>query len=78
MPVPQFVDKVSDSNQEIEANLSTVFHSVRGSKRNWHLHRSEVRCMIREYGYPTILLTLSCAEYENLRYQTTWGKSMMY
>jgi len=65
MPVREFIDKVSDYNQEIEANLSTVFQSVRGSKQYWYLRRSEVRYMIREYGPPTIFLTLSCAEYEN-------------
>ena len=28
MPIREFIDKVSDSDQEIEANLSTVFQSV--------------------------------------------------
>ena len=66
MPVCEFMDKVSDSDQEIEANLSTVFQSVRGSKQYWFLCRSEVLCMVREYGPPTLFLTPSCAEYENL------------
>ena len=66
MSVREFIDKVSDSNQEIEANLSTIFQSVRGSKQYWFLRRSEVLCMVREYGSPTLFLTLSCAEYESL------------
>ena len=66
LPVGEFMDRVSSSDEDIEANLSTVFQSVRGSKQYWYLRRSEVLCMVREYGSPTLFLTLSCAEYENL------------
>ena len=48
---------MSKSDEDVEANLSTVFQSV---------SRSEVLCMLREYGSPTLFLTLSCAEYESL------------
>ena len=48
----------------IEANLSTVLQSVRGTKQFWFLKKSDVMAMIREYGSPTLFLTLSCAEYE--------------
>ena len=65
MPVGEFKDRVSNSDQDIEANLSTVFR-VRGSKQHWYLRHSEVLCMVREFGPPTLLLTLSCAEYEIL------------
>ena len=57
---------MSNSDEDVEANLSTVFQSVRGSKQYWFLRRSEVLCMLREYGSPTLFLTLSCAEYESL------------
>ena len=53
------------SHQDVEANPSTVFQSVRGSKQYWYLRRSNVLCMVREYGSPTLFLTLSCAEYES-------------
>ena len=48
----------------IEANLSTVLQSVRGTKQFWFLKKSDVMAMIREYGSPTLFLTLSCAAYE--------------
>ena len=57
---------MSNSDENVEANLSTVFQNVRGSKEYWFLCRSEVLCMLREYGSPTLFLTLSCAEYESL------------
>ena len=63
--VSEFMDRVSQSDEDIEANLSTVFQCVRGSKQYWYLRRSEVLCMIREYGPPTLFVTLSCAEYES-------------
>ena len=66
LPVGEFMDRMSNSDEDIEANLSTVFQSVRGSKQYWYLRRSEVLCMVREYGSPTLFLTLSCAEYESL------------
>ena len=60
MPVREFMRRVSDSDQEVETNLMTVFQSVRGSKQ--YLSRSEVLCMVREFGPLTLFLTLSCAE----------------
>ena len=66
LPVGEFMDIVSTSDEDVEANLSTVFQSVRGLKQYWYLRRSEVNCMVREYGSPTLFLTLSCAEYESL------------
>ena len=64
MPVQTFLDKLSKSDQDVEANLSTVFQSVRGSKQHWFLRSSELRCMLREWGTPTLFLTSSCSEYE--------------
>ena len=70
MPVGEFMDRVSNSDEDVEANLSTVFQNVRGSKQYWFLRRSEALCMLREYGSPTLFLTLSCAEYESLEIST--------
>ena len=47
-----------------------MFQSVRGLKQFWFLRRSEVICMVRENGPPTLFLTLSCAEYDNLEIAT--------
>ena len=59
------LDKVNGSDEQLEGNLSTVLQSVRGSKQYWFFRQGEVRCMIREFGSPTLFLTLRCAEYES-------------
>ena len=64
MAVGEFI--VFNSDQDIEANLSTVFQSVCGSKQYWYLCHSKVLCMVREFRAPILFLTLSCAEYESL------------
>ena len=51
------MDWVSNSDEDIEANLSTVFQSVCGYKQYWYLRHSVVLCMVREYGSPTPFLT---------------------
>ena len=63
MSVGTLLDKVNGSEEQLEGNLSTVLQSVRGSKQYWFFRQGEVRCMIREFGSPTLFLTLSCAEY---------------
>ena len=60
-----FVQGIECSNQKVEANLNTMFQSVRGSKQYWYLRRSEVLCMIREWGSPALFVTLSCVEYDS-------------
>ena len=66
----KFVDWVSKNEEEIKANLSTVFQNMRGSNQYCDLRCSEVLCMVREHGPPTLLLTLSCAEYDSLEIAT--------
>ena len=70
MPVSDFMDRVSNSDEHIEGSLSTVFQNVRGSNYFCYLRRSDVLCMVREYGPPTLFLTLSCAEYDSLEIAT--------
>ena len=65
IPVNAFLDKVAHSDDTVEANISTIFQSIRGSKQYWFLRSSELRCMVREFGPPTLFLTFSCAEYES-------------
>ena len=65
MPVREFLAGVSKSDESIEANLSTIFQSVRGTKQYWFHRSSELKCMLREYGSPTLFITFSCAEYDS-------------
>ena len=74
LPVHEFMDRLSTSDEDVEANLSTIFTSMRGSKQYWFLKRSEVNCMVREYGPPTLFITLSCAEYESVEISTYFRK----
>ena len=61
----EFLAGVSKSDESIEANLSTIFQSVRGTKQYWFHRSSELKCMLREYGSPTLFITFSCAEYDS-------------
>ena len=64
--VKQFVDGINSSDAGIEANLSTVLQSVRGTKQFWFHQKGDVLAMIREFGCPTLFLTFSCAEYDSV------------
>ncbi len=59
------LNKVDASDEHQEANLCTMLQSVCGTKQYWFLRQSELKCMIREWGSPTLFLTFSCAEYES-------------
>ena len=48
----------------LETHLTTVLQSVRGTKHYWFLRKSELDCMLRNWGSPTLFLTFSCSEYE--------------
>ena len=65
MSVSMLLEQVNTSNEQLEARLSTMLQSVRGTKQFWFLRHSELKCMIREWGPPTLFLTFSCAEYES-------------
>ena len=65
MSVSSLLSRVQVSDEHLEANLSTMLQSVRGTKQYWFIRQSELRCMIREWGSPTLFLTFSCAEYES-------------
>ena len=68
MTVHTLLNRVNHSDEELEANLSTIFQNIRGAKQYWFLKQSELKCMVREYGAPTLFLTFSCAEYESAEY----------
>ena len=65
MIVGTLLSNVQANNDQLEANLCTMLQSVRGTKQYWFVRKSELRCMIREWGSPTLFLTFSCAEYES-------------
>ena len=65
MSVSKLLDSVEASDEHIEANLCTMLQSVRGTKQYWFLRQSELKCIIREWGSPTLFLTFSYAEYES-------------
>ena len=65
MSVSSLLNRVEASDEKLVANLCTMLQSVRGTKQYWFLRQSELRCMIREWGSPTLFLTFSCAEYES-------------
>ena len=56
--VKQFVDGINSANVGIEANLSTVLQSVRGTKQFWFCQKGDVLAMISEFGCPTLSLML--------------------
>ena len=61
MPVGTLLSNVQ-ANEQLEANLCTMLQSVRGTKQYWFVRKSELRCMMHEWGSPTHFLTISCAE----------------
>ena len=65
MSVSTLLNRVQVSDEHLEANLCTTLQSLRGTKQYWFIRQSELRCMIREWGSPTLFLTFSCAEYES-------------
>ena len=65
LSVKQFLDNVDKCDVTTEANLLTIFQSVRGTRQFWYLKKSDVNAMIRDFGSPTLFLTFSCAEYDS-------------
>ena len=65
MSVSVLLHGVATRDEHLEANLCTMLQSVRGTKQYWFAKQSELRCMIRASGPPTLFLTFSCAEYES-------------
>ena len=53
MSVSTLLNRVQVCNEHLEANLCTM--SVRGTKQYWFIRQSEVRCMIHEWGSPTLI-----------------------
>ena len=65
MTVGTHLSNVQANNEQLEVNLCTMLQSVCGTKLYKFVRKTELRCMIREWGSPTLFLTFSCAEYES-------------
>ena len=65
MTASSLLSNVQSNDEHLETNLCTMLQSVHGTKHYWFVRKSELMCMIREYGSPTLFLTVSCAEYES-------------
>ena len=65
MSAAQFVSQVDKSSEQLESNLCNMLQSLRGTNQYWYLRKSEFKCMVAEYGSPTLLLTFSCSEYHS-------------
>ena len=59
MTVGNLLDKVGANDEHLEYASVSPWH-----KQYWYVRQSDLRCMVREYGSPTLFLTFSCAEYE--------------
>ena len=62
MTASSLLSNVQSNDEHLEANLCTMLQSGRSSQY-WFVRKSELKCMIREYGSPTLFPTFSCAEY---------------
>ena len=65
MTASSLLSNVQSNDKHLEANLCTMLQSVRGTKHYWFVRKSELMCMICEYGSPILFLQFSCAEYES-------------
>ena len=48
LSVSMLLEQVNTSDKQLEAHLSTMLQSVRGTKQFWYLGQSELKCMIRD------------------------------
>lgn len=74
MTVGRLLSSVQANDEHLEANLCTMLQSVRGTKQYWFRRKSELRCMIREWGSPTLFLTFSCAKNESPTFKNISGR----
>ena len=63
--VSALLNDVNNSDLVLESNLTTMLQSIHGTKQYWFMCKSDLDCMVREWGSPTFFCTFSCAEYES-------------
>ena len=56
MSAEAMLNNLNNADRDLEANLSTVLQSVRGTKQFWFKCKGDLDCMIREFGSPTFFL----------------------
>ena len=54
MTVGMLLSNVHANDEHLEVNLCTMLQSVCGTKQYWFKRKNELRCMIREWGSPTL------------------------
>ena len=65
MSAGNMMRKLEVNDQHLDANLCTMLQTVRGTSQFLFAKQGELRCMVGEFGTPTLFLTFSCAEYES-------------
>ena len=65
MSASSLINRLQLNDELLETNLSTMLQTVCGTTQFWLKKQSELRCMVREFGTPTLFLTFSCAEYDS-------------
>ena len=50
MTVQNLLQKVNANDQQLEANISTMFQSIRGTRQFWFKRKGELTCMLRDLG----------------------------
>jgi predicted DNA-binding ribbon-helix-helix protein len=55
MSVSSLIAKLDPADEHLESNLCSMLQAIRGTKQYWFQRQSEVKCMVREWGSPTIL-----------------------
>ena len=66
MTATALLTRVNSNDKELESNLNTMFQTMRGTKQYWYFRKSEMNCMIQEYGSPMFFLIFSCAKYSSI------------
>ena len=58
MSAEAMLNNLNNADRDLEANLSTVLQSARGTKPFWFKRKGDLDCMIREFGSPTFFALL--------------------
>ena len=74
MTVGSLLSDVQSNDEHLEANLCTMLQS----KQYWFLRKSKLRCMICEWGSPTLFLMFSCSSTRVPTQSITSDRSMMF
>ena len=68
MSAGNIMSKLNANDQQLEANLSTMLQTVRGTKQYWFTKQGELTCMVRELAH---LLSFSHLSVQNTSLMTS-------